>query len=48
MHTTIDFLLRHLYATLFLWVLAEQIGLPHPQHPGPAYRRNLSSAAHRP
>ena len=46
MHTAIDFLLRHLYATLFLWVLAEQIGLPTPSIPVLLTAGTLS-AAHR-
>ncbi len=33
MNHTIDFLVRHGYAVLFAWVLAEQIGLPVPSLP---------------
>ena len=52
MHTAIDFLVRHLYAMLFLWVLAEQIGLPTPSIPvlltagtlSAAYRLHISYA----
>ncbi len=33
MNTTLEFLLRHGYAVLFVWVLAEQAGLPFPVLP---------------
>jgi membrane protein DedA with SNARE-associated domain/rhodanese-related sulfurtransferase len=33
MHSTIEFLLRHGYAVLLVWVFAEQIGLPVPSLP---------------
>jgi membrane protein DedA with SNARE-associated domain len=33
MHSVLEFLLKHGYAVLFAWVLAEQIGLPVPSLP---------------
>jgi membrane protein DedA with SNARE-associated domain len=33
MHTTLEFLVRHGYAVLLVWVFAEQIGLPVPSLP---------------
>src|SRR5712692_4100548 len=33
MRETLDFLIRHGYSVLFVWVFAEQIGLPVPSAP---------------
>src|ERR1700744_3858995 len=33
MNSTVEFLVRHGYSLLFVWVLAEQVGLPLPSAP---------------
>ena len=33
MNGTVEFLVRHGYLLLFVWVLAEQLGLPLPSAP---------------
>jgi membrane protein DedA with SNARE-associated domain/rhodanese-related sulfurtransferase len=46
MDATLQFLLRHGYAVLFLWVLAEQAGLPAPSMPMLLAAGALAAAGH--